>query len=43
VARLLAAGDLTLSIQRTYPLDQTAEAHREGLGGHTRGKLVIVP
>ena len=43
VARLLATGDLTLSIQRKYPLDQTAEAHREGLGGHTRGKLVIVP
>lgn len=43
VARLLASGDLTLPIQATYPLDRTAEAHREGLAGHTRGKLVIVP
>jgi NADPH:quinone reductase-like Zn-dependent oxidoreductase len=43
VARLLASGDLTLSIHGTYPLEDTAEAHREGLTGHTRGKLVIVP
>jgi NADPH2:quinone reductase len=43
VARLLASGDLTLPIHRTYPLEDTAEAHREGLTGHTRGKLVIVP
>ena len=43
VARLLASGDLTLPIHETYPLEDTAEAHREGLTGHTRGKLVIVP
>ena len=43
VARLLASGELTLPIQATYPLENTAEAHREGLTGHTRGKLVIVP
>ena len=43
VARLLASGELTLSIQATYPLEDTAEAHRAGLAGHTRGKLVIVP
>ena len=43
VARLLASGELTLPIHRTYPLEKTAEAHREGLTGHTRGKLVIVP
>jgi NADPH:quinone reductase-like Zn-dependent oxidoreductase len=43
VARLLASGELTLPIQATYPLEDTAEAHREGLTGHTRGKLVIVP
>ena len=43
VARLLASGELTLPIQAIYPLEDTAEAHREGLTGHTRGKLVIVP
>jgi NADPH:quinone reductase-like Zn-dependent oxidoreductase len=43
VARLLATGELTLPIQATYSLEATAEAHRTGLTGHTRGKLVIVP
>lgn len=43
VARLLASGDLSLPIQATYPLEDTAEAHRVGLTGHTRGKLVVVP
>jgi NADPH:quinone reductase-like Zn-dependent oxidoreductase len=43
VARLLASGELTLPIQSTYPLEDTAEAHGAGLSGHTRGKLVIVP
>jgi NADPH:quinone reductase len=43
VARLLASGELTLPIQQTYPLEETAAAHREGLAGHTRGKLVVVP
>jgi NADPH2:quinone reductase len=43
VARLLASGELTLPIQHTYPLEETAAAHREGLAGHTRGKLVVVP
>ena len=43
VARLLASGELTLPIQATYPLADTAEAHRVGLSGHPRGKLVIVP
>jgi NADPH:quinone reductase-like Zn-dependent oxidoreductase len=43
VARLLAAGELILPVQATYPLEDTAEAHRVGLAGHTRGKLVVVP
>jgi NADPH:quinone reductase-like Zn-dependent oxidoreductase len=43
VARLLASGELTLPIQQTYALEDTAAAHREGLAGHTRGKLVILP
>ncbi len=43
VARLLASGELTLPIQQTYALEDTAAAHREGLTGHTRGKLVVLP
>jgi NADPH:quinone reductase len=43
VARLLATGELTLPIQATYSLEDTAEAHHAGLTGHTRGKLVILP
>jgi NADPH2:quinone reductase len=43
VARLLASGELTLPIQQTYALEDTAEAHRAGLTGHTRGKLVVTP
>jgi len=43
VARLLASGDLSLPIQQTYPLEDTAEAHRAGSTGHTRGKLVVLP
>ncbi|WP_284292109.1 zinc-binding dehydrogenase [Luteimicrobium album] len=27
----------------TYPLDRTADAHRAGCDGHTRGKVVVVP
>ncbi len=43
VARLVAAGELSLPVQQTYPLDETARAHHDGLTGHTRGKLVVVP
>jgi NADPH:quinone reductase-like Zn-dependent oxidoreductase len=43
VAQLLADGELTLSIERTYPLEETAQAHRDSQAGHTRGKLVVVP
>jgi NADPH:quinone reductase len=43
VARLLATGELTLPIQATYSLEDTAEAHRAGLTRHTRGKLVVLP
>lgn len=37
----IASGELTLHIQSTYPLMQTAEAHRELEQGHTFGKIVL--
>lgn len=43
VAALLATGDLTQPIAGTYPLEETAQAHRDSKAGHTRGKLVVVP
>jgi enoyl reductase len=42
LAQLYAAGGLRISIQRTYPLEQAAEAHREVETGHTRGKIALV-
>ncbi|MFE6662415.1 NADP-dependent oxidoreductase [Streptomyces sp. NPDC057697] len=42
-AALVTSGELTLSVARTYPLSQAADAHRESAGGHVRGKLIIVP
>ena len=43
VAGLVADGTLTLPIERTYPLTETAAAHRDSKAAHTRGKLVVVP
>jgi NADPH:quinone reductase len=43
VARLVADGSVTLPVARTYPLTETAQAHRDSQAGHTRGKLVVVP
>ncbi|WP_220036703.1 zinc-binding dehydrogenase [Curtobacterium sp. MCPF17_001] len=33
----------TLQIERRYALDEAAAAHRAAEGGHTVGKLVVVP
>jgi len=43
VAQLVADGELSLPVERTYPLEETAQAHRDSQAGHTRGKLVVVP
>ncbi|MDQ2782798.1 MAG: zinc-binding dehydrogenase, partial [Actinomycetota bacterium] len=43
IAQLVADGELDLPIARTYPLEETAQAHRDSVAGHTRGKLVVVP
>jgi NADPH:quinone reductase-like Zn-dependent oxidoreductase len=42
LAKLVAAGEVVVTIRRTYPLDQAADAHREVGTGHGRGKVVLV-
>jgi len=38
-----AEGDLKVLVDRTYPLTEAAEAHREIMTGHVTGKLVLIP
>ncbi len=41
IAELIDAGDLAVHIDREFPLDEAAEAHRLLEEGHTRGKIVL--
>ena len=43
LAALVEAGKLRPHVERTFPLEQAAEAHRLGEQGRTTGKLVLVP
>jgi NADPH:quinone reductase len=43
LTRLAEAGRLQVVVAGTYPLDDVAAAHREGMTGHSHGKLVLVP
>ncbi len=43
LTRLVEAGRLQVVVAGTYPLDDVAAAHREGMTGHSHGKLVLVP
>lgn len=43
LAALVAAGQLTVPIARTYPLEQVQDAFRELARRHTRGKIVLLP
>lgn len=37
------AGDFTVSIAKTFPLDQVAKAHQELKSEHPRGKFILIP
>jgi NADPH:quinone reductase-like Zn-dependent oxidoreductase len=43
VAALVAAGELTFPVARTYPLADAPAAHRDSQTGHVRGKLILLP
>ena len=41
--RLAAEGQLEVTVDRTFPLDEVGEAHRYLQTGHARGKVVLLP
>lgn len=41
LSRLVDAGQLTVHVERTYPLAEAAQAHRDIESGHSRGKRVL--
>jgi len=43
LAKAIAAGDLIVPIQRTYPLDDVRAAFSELEAGHVAGKIVLIP
>ena len=43
LAEAAGAGRLEVVVAATFPLEDVAEAHRQGMAGHTHGKLVLVP
>ncbi|MFR9723127.1 NADP-dependent oxidoreductase [Streptomyces sp. MS19] len=43
LAAQLHSGELELPIARAYPLEEVRDAYRDLAGGHTLGKIVLVP
>jgi NADPH:quinone reductase-like Zn-dependent oxidoreductase len=43
LVELVADGSLTVVVAGSFPLAEVAEAHRQGMAGHSHGKLVLVP
>ncbi|PVU83323.1 alcohol dehydrogenase [Cellulomonas sp. WB94] len=43
LVELAADRQLIVAVARTYPLEDAAEAHRDSIAGHARGKLVLLP
>ncbi len=39
----VASGELKIRVDRTYPLAEAAQAHRDLEGRHTAGKLLLIP
>ncbi len=42
IGGLIEAGQFSLAVAQTFPLEQIAEAHRVSETGHVRGKLILV-
>ena len=43
LVELAADRQLQVTVARTYPLEDAAQAHRDSIAGHARGKLVLLP
>lgn len=43
LVRLVADGRFEVVMAGAFPLDDVAAAHRQGMAGHTHGKLVLLP
>jgi NADPH:quinone reductase len=43
LVELVAAGQLEVVVDRTWPLAEAADAHRYLAGGHAHGKVVLLP
>jgi len=43
LAGLIDAGELEIPIAATFPLAKVRDAFRLLAGGHTRGKIVLIP
>lgn len=43
LAGLIAAGELELPIEATFPLDRVGDAYRRLEEGHVLGKIVLLP
>ena len=43
LVELAADGLLRVKVARTHPLEDAAQAHRDSIAGHARGKLVLLP
>lgn len=41
IAELIDAGQVVVEVEAVFPLEQAAQAHLQGEGGRTRGKLVL--
>jgi NADPH2:quinone reductase len=39
----MAAGELNVRVDQTYPLDEADEAHRYLEGRKTKGKVLLIP
>jgi NADPH:quinone reductase-like Zn-dependent oxidoreductase len=43
LAQLAQEGQLRVFVTQTFPLADTADAHRASMGGHTSGKIALIP